>query len=152
MNDPMQGVFRGFDIAGAGLRAELQRAEVVASNLANMHRTGNAQKEPYRRKQIVFEEMLLDAQRGGNATMGSSDAIANGVQVAKVLEDQTAFPVFYQPGHPDADASGKVLGSNVDLFQELVDMQVIERSFDANLTALRSYRGMLQNTITNMSR
>jgi flagellar basal-body rod protein FlgC len=152
MNDPMQGVFRGFDIAGAGLRAELQRAEVVASNLANMHRTGNAQKEPYRRKHIVFEEMLLDAQKGGNATMGSVDAIANGVQVAKVVEDQTAFPVFYQPGHPDADASGKVLGSNVDLFQELVDMQVIERSFDANLTALRSYRGMLQNTITNMSR
>jgi flagellar basal-body rod protein FlgC len=141
MNDPMQGVFRGFDIAGAGLRAELQRAEV-----------GNAQKEPYRRKQIVFEEMLLDAQKGGNATMGSVDAIANGVQVAKVVEDQTAFPVFYQPGHPDADASGKVLGSNVDLFQELVDMQVIERSFDATLTALRSYRGMLQNTITNMSR
>ena len=152
MTDPMQGVFRGFDIAGAGLRAELQRAEVVASNLANMHRTGNAQKEPYRRKQIVFEEMLLDAQNGGNATMGSRDAIANGVQVAKVVEDQTAFPVFFQPGHPDADASGKVLGSNVDLFQELVDMQVIERSFDANLTALRSYRGMLQNTITNMSR
>jgi len=152
MTDPMQGVFRGFDIAGAGLRAELQRAEVVASNLANMHRTGNAQKEPYRRKQIVFEEMLLDAQKGGNATMGSRDAIANGVQVARVVEDQTEFPVFYQPGHPDADASGKVLGSNVDLFQELVDMQVIERSFDANLTALRSYRGMLQNTITNMSR
>ena len=152
MTDPMQGVFRGFDIAGAGLRAEMQRAEVVASNLANMHRTGNAQKEPYRRKQIVFEEMLLDAQKGGNATMGSRDAIANGVQVARVVEDQTEFPVFYQPGHPDADASGKVLGSNVDLFHELVDMQVIERSFDANLTALRSYRGMLQNTITNMSR
>jgi flagellar basal-body rod protein FlgC len=152
MNDPMQGVFRGFDIAGAGMRAELQRSEVVASNLSNMHRTGNAQKEPYRRKQLVFEELLLDAQRGGNATMGSSGAIANGVQMARVVEDQTPFPVFFQPGHPDADPSGQVLGSNVDLFQELVDMQVIERSFDANLTALRTYRGMLQNTITNMSR
>ena len=75
-----------------------------------------------------------------------------GTTIGKVVEDQSAFPVFYQPGHPDADASGKVLGSNVDLFQELVDMQVIERSFDANLQALRSYRGMLQNTITNMSR
>lgn len=152
MSDPMQGVFRGFDIAGAGMRAELQRSEVVASNLANMHRTGNAEKEPYRRKQLVFEELLLDAKTGGNATVGSAGATAAGVQVAKVVEDQTPFPVFFQPGHPDADATGKVLGSNVDLFQELVDMQVIERSFDANLQALRSYRGMLQNTITNMSR
>ncbi|MBL8754716.1 MAG: flagellar basal body rod protein FlgC [Planctomycetes bacterium] len=143
MTDPMQGVFRGFDIAGAGLRAELQRSEVVASNLGNMHRTGNAKDEPYRRKVLVFEELLQDA-RGGQA--------AAGVSVARVEEDKTPFPVFYQPGHPDADETGQVLGSNVDLFQELVDMQTIERSFDANLQALRTYRQMLQNTITNMSR
>lgn len=148
MNDPMKGVFRGFDIAGSGLRAELQRAEVVASNLGNMHRTGNAQKEPYRRKTLVFDEVLEQV----DAKDPESAKIAAGVQVSRVVEDRTPFPVFYQPGHPDADETGKVLGSNVDLFQELVDMSVIERSFDANLTALRTYRGMLQNTITNMSR
>ena len=54
MTDPMKGVFRGLDIAGAGLRAELQRSEVVASNLSNMHRTGNATREPYRRRAIQF--------------------------------------------------------------------------------------------------
>jgi flagellar basal-body rod protein FlgC len=149
VTDPMKGVFRGFDIAGAGLRAELQRSEVVASNLGNMHRTGNAENEPYRRKVLRFEELLEDAQRPGGGVDGK---LAGGVTIASVYEDSTPFPVFYQPGHPDADATGKVLGSNVDLFQELVDMQVIERSFDANLTALRTYRGMLQNTITNMSR
>lgn len=145
--DPMKGVFRGFDIAGSGLRAELQRSEVVASNLANMHRTGNAQKEPYRRKALVFEEVLDQVNADDPETK-----LAGGVQVAKVVEDKTPFPVFYQPGHPDADETGKVLGSNVDLFQELVDMNVIERSFDANLTALRTYRGMLQSTLTNMSK
>jgi flagellar basal-body rod protein FlgC len=154
MNDPMHGVFRGFDIAASGLRAELQRSEIVAANLGNMHRTGNADHEPYRRKVVVFEELLEHAQGGKTDENGVDEVakLASGVQVARVGEDQTPFPVFYQPGHPDADASGKVLGSNVDLFQELVDMQVIERSFDANLTALRTYRSMLQNTITNMSR
>ncbi len=148
MDDPMKGVFRGFDIAASGLRAELQRSEIVASNLGNMHRTGNAQKEPYRRKAIVFEEVLdqIDAK---DVAAGK---LAGGVQMSRVVEDKTPFPVFYQPGHPDADETGKVLGSNVDLFQELVDMSTIERSFDANLTALRTYRSMLQNTITNMSR
>ncbi|HEX5054029.1 MAG TPA: flagellar basal body rod protein FlgC [Planctomycetota bacterium] len=149
MTDPMQGVFRGFDIAASGLRAELQRSEVVASNLGNMHRTGNAQHEPYRRKVVVFEE-ALDQARGALAEKG--DPRAAGVQIARVREDNSPFPVFYQPGHPDADESGKVLGSNVDLFQELVDMSIIERSFEANLTALRTYRTMLQNTISNMSR
>ena len=148
MTDPMKGVFRGFDIAGAGMRAELQRSEIVASNLGNMHRTGNTKNEPYRRKVLVFEELLEQAASG--AARGERDVVAGGVTLSRVVEDKTPFPVFYQPGHPDADETGKVLGSNVDLFQELVDMQVIERSFDANLTALRTYRGMLQNTLTNM--
>lgn len=142
--DPMSGIFRGFDIATTGLRAELQRSEIVASNLGNMHRTGNAQNPPYRRKVVVFEEALRDAQAVGDRSRES------GVTMARVVEDSTPFPVFFQPGHPDADSTGKVLGSNVDLFRELVDMNVIQRSFDANLTALRTYRGMLQNTLQNL--
>ncbi|HEB53220.1 MAG TPA: flagellar basal body rod protein FlgC [bacterium] len=142
-SDPMSGIFRGFDIASSGLRAELQRSEIVASNLGNMHRTGNAKKPPYRRKMVVFEEALEQAN-------GKRDGLGGGVVAARVVEDQTPFPVFYQPGHPDADASGQVLGSNVDLFKELVDMNVIQRSFDANLTALRTYRGMLQNTLQQL--
>lgn len=151
MTDPMKGVFQGFDIAGAGLRAEMQRSELVASNLANMHRTGNAENEPYRRKALVFRELLdgAEASLGGEIGPGVKAA---GVAVAQVKEDDSPFPVFYQPGHPDADESGRVLGSNVDLFQEMVDMQVIERSFDANLTAMRSYRTMLQNAISNIGR
>ena len=146
MTDEMKGVFRGLDIAAAGLRAELQRSEIVASNLSNMHRTGNATREPYRRRAVQFEELL----EGQNANGGGP--AAGGVSVGRVVEDSTDFPIFYQPGHPDADESGKVLGSNVDLFQELVDMQSIERSFDANLATMRTYRTMLQNTVNNMSR
>lgn len=149
MQDPMGGVFRGFDIAATGLRAELQRSEVVASNLSNMHRTGNADNEPYRRKVLVFEELLQQASQGAAASARGANGAA-GVQVAHVREDRSPFPVFFQPGHPDADETGQVLGSNVDLFQELVDMSVIERSFDANLTALRTYRSMLQNTLQHL--
>ena len=113
MADPTQGVFQGFDIAASGLRAEMMRSEVAAANIGNMHRTGNATKEPYRRKSVVFEEMLDRVQS------------ASGVP-------------------------GWVWGSNVDVFQELVDLSVIERSFEANLASMRSYRTMLQNTLNNM--
>ena len=146
MNDPMRGVFRGFDIASRGLRAELQRSEIVASNLGNMHRTGNAENEPYRRKVLVFEELLEQA----SSHHSGREAVEAGVSVARIVEDESPFPIFYQPGHPHADAAGKVLGSNVELFQELVDMTSIERSFEANLTALRTYRTMLQNTLQHL--
>lgn len=151
MTDPMKGVFRGLDIAAAGLRAELQRSEVVASNLSNMHRTGNATREPYRRRAVKFEELIETATTKGAGGDRGARAAA-GVGRGRIVEDTSDFPIFYQPGHPDADESGRVLGSNVDLFQELVDMQSIERSFDANLAAMRSYRTMLQKTIDNMSR
>lgn len=142
----MSGIFRGFDIATTGLRAELQRSEIVASNLGNMHRTGNADKLPYRRKVVVFEEAL---QQAANKAAGKSDP-TQGVAVSRVVEDSTPFPVFYQPGHPDADDKGQVLGSNVDLFKELVDMNIIQRSFDANLKSLKTYRGMLENTLQQL--
>lgn len=148
MTDPMSGIFRGFDIATTGLRAEMQRSEIVASNLGNMHRTGNADKLPYRRKVVVFEEALQNA--ASKAAAGKSDP-AQGVAVSRIVEDSTPFPVFYQPGHPDADSLGQVLGSNVELFKELVDMNIIKRSFDANLKSFRSYRTMLQNTLQHLS-
>jgi len=149
MTDPMKGVFRALDISTSGMRAEMQRQEVVAANLGNMHRTGNATKEPYRRRAVVFEEVLQEANGARGADQ--SGRIGAGTAVAKVVEDQTPFPVYYQPGDPNADESGQVWGSNVDLFQELVDMTQIERSFDANLQAMKTYRGMLQNTISNLS-
>jgi flagellar basal-body rod protein FlgC len=149
MADPMQGVFQGFDIAASGLRAEMLRSEVVAANLGNMHRTGNKDHEPYRRKAVVFEE-LLDRVESANGLRGG-DQLAAGVQVKEVYEDRdTPFPRFRDPGHPDADADGWVWGSNVDVFHELVDLSVVERSFEANLAAMRTYRTMLQNTLNNM--
>jgi flagellar basal-body rod protein FlgC len=144
MVEALKGVFRGFDISTAGLRAELQRSEIVSSNLVNMHRTGNAAREPYRRKIAVFEE-VLDANSGKR----SGDSVS-GATIGKVVEDRTPFPSFHQPGHPDADENGMVLGSNVELFQELADMQIISRSVDANLAAMRTYRTMLQNVLENM--
>jgi len=150
MADPVKGAFQGFDIAAAGLRAEMMRSEIVASNLGNMHRTGNAKNEPYRRKVVVFEELLEQASKGAAGGGSARDTVAGGVAVAKVTEDRSPFPVYHQPGHPDADENGQVMGSNVELFHELIDMRTIERSFDANMSAMRTYRSMLQNSITNL--
>jgi flagellar basal-body rod protein FlgC len=149
MGGELKGVFRGFDIAASGLRAELQRQEIVAANLVNMQRTGNAENEPYRRRIAVFEEVFDEAMQAG----GKDAALfGGGVALADVVEDQSAFPRFHQPGHPDADEHGMVLGSNVELFQELADMQVVARSIDANLAAMRTYRSMMQNIVQQMGR
>ena len=149
MADPMKGIFQGFDIAAAGLKAQMMRSEVVMANLGNMHSTGNKYDEPYRRKSVVFEEVLDRVQATRDVPGG--DEVAAGVRVSAVTEDHTSeFSKFHRPGHPDADENGWVWSSNVDPFEELVDLSIIERSFEANLAAMRSYRTMLQSTLNNM--
>ena len=143
----MRGVFQGFDIAASGLRSEMMRSEIVASNLSNVSSKGNKYNEPYRRKSVAFEEVLDRVHSTAGVPGGG---IAAGVRVASVIEDDTPFPQFHSPGHAEADEDGWVLTTNVDVFEELVDMSVISRSFQANLSAMRTYRTMLQNTLNNM--
>lgn len=147
--ETMKGMFQGFDITNSALTAEMQRSEIVAANIANMHVTGGAGQDPYRRKTVAFEEVLGRELGLGNGAPGS-DLVPTGVRVRSVDEDRTT-PFFetFDPGHPDANGQGFVLRSNVDMFRELMDMTVVRRSFQANLAALRTYRGMLQTTIQN---
>ena len=137
-------MFHGLDIIGSGLRAELARSEVVAANLANANDTGTADDPPYARRMVTFQEMLADASGG---------PVAMGVQLKEVFEDTDTPPRrIFDPGHPQADASGWVLGSNVDMFKELVDLSVIERSYQANISAMRSDRARISSSSTETSR
>jgi len=146
----MEGVFRGFDIATSGMRTELARAEIVAANVANMHVTRGADGLPYRRRTVVLEE----APAGSFAdalSRADHDAAIGGARVARVVADTTTpFVPRFDPGHPHADENGFVLMSNVDLFRELVDMSVIQRSFEANVAAMQAYRAMLQSALQNI--
>ena len=46
------------------------------------------------------------------------------------------------PGHPDADAQGQVLYPNVNVVQEMVDMLMASRSYEANITAMDVTKSM----------
>ena len=146
----MDGVLGGFDIAASGMRTEMARAEIVASNLANMQVTRGVDGQPYRRRTLVVEETkaptFAQALRGQAATRE-----LGGTRVTKVVADQTTpFVPRFDPGHPHADKNGFVLMSNVDVFKELVDMSVIQRSFEANVATMQAYRGMVQSALQNL--
>lgn len=149
--NPMNGIFHGFDIAGSGLRAEMQRSEIVAINLANMNSVGNQADLPYQRRGVIFEEVLSGVEHSSLRGIAGSEGLATGVQVSEVYADsKTPFEPVYAPNHPKA-LNGYILRSNVDMFKELVDMSIIDRSFQANLSAMRSYRSMLQAAVQNIS-
>jgi flagellar basal-body rod protein FlgC len=144
------GMFDAFDISASALTAERMRMDVTAENLANAQTTRTANGGPYRRKEVVLQEV---AQGGGfagslKAAMGAGTAgRPGGVEVSGVVEDSTPSKMVYDPGHPDANAQGYVAMPNVDSVTEMVDLISSSRAYEANVTALQSAKQMFSKTL-----
>ena len=141
----LSNIFLGADISASGMAAERTRMEVVANNLANAHSTRSADGGPYRRKQVVFQELM----NGHSSVLGVPGNVRQlgGVKVLGVQDDTTAFPEVFQPGHPDADERGIVKLTNVKPAFEMLDLITSSRSYEANLRALRTFREMAEQAL-----
>ena len=121
-------LFAVMDVSGSALKAERVRAEVVAANMANAETTRTADGTPYKRQHVVFRSTMADA-------MSAHGAVANGVEVAGVVEDQSPALQRYEPGHPDADANGYVSYPDINPLTEMVDLMGATRAYGANASA-----------------
>ncbi|HKZ71524.1 MAG TPA: flagellar basal body rod protein FlgC [Nitrospirota bacterium] len=124
-------------ISASGLEAQRLRMNIIAGNLANAQSTHSPEGGPYRRKDVVFSE-ILDSMSG----KGSGE-----VQVSGVIEDQRPFQMVYDPQHPDANAEGYVQLPNVNLLEEMVNMMSASRSYEANVTAINSAKSMARKAL-----
>jgi flagellar basal-body rod protein FlgC len=143
------GMFDGLEVSATGLTAQRLRMDVTAENLANAQTTRGTDGRPYRRKEVVLQEI----PQGGfgaslAAAMGSQGPSSpGGVQVAGIQEDQTPGKLIYDPGHPDADARGYVRMPNVDTVAEMVDLISASRGYEANVTAMQASKQMFTKTL-----
>lgn len=135
----VDGMFGSMDISLSAMRAQRQRIDVVASNLANADSTRTTQGGPYKRQQVVFEAVLQNAS-------GSSSGPA-GVRVASIVSDPRPPMVVHNPGHPDADANGNVLMPDIRPAEEMADLISASRFYEANSAALKITRAMFQKSL-----
>ncbi len=133
-------ILSAFQISGSGLKAERERLNVTAMNLANANTTRTIEGGPYRAKSVVFGAKRLD--RSFQEALDSSSRNLRKVEVVEVVEDDKEFKQVYDPSHPDADENGYVLFPNVDLPEQMVDMISAKRGFEANVTAIEAVKSM----------
>ena len=126
-------------ISSTGMSAQRVRMNVVSMNLANADTTRSEEGGPYRRKTVVMEVAPLN---DFDATLASQSESACGVCVTGIVEDKTPFRRVYNPSHPDADNAGFVKMPNIDLITEMANMMIARRSYEANVTALNTAKGM----------
>ncbi len=131
-------IIPALQISASALDAQSHRMRVIASNIANAQTTKDANGNVYRRQDVIFASELdrkIGMQRRNPEHL-------QGVSVARTVEDHSPLRRVYRPGHPHADGEGFVAMPNVNPMEEMVDLMVANRSYEANVAAMKTSRGM----------
>jgi flagellar basal-body rod protein FlgC len=126
------------------LKAQKIRLDTISSNLANAETTSTPEGGPYKKKSVYFQSKPISFQQHMDRAAQSS---MQGVEVAKIIEDETPARKVYNPSHPDADENGYVEMPNISILKEMVDMMSATRSYQANVTTIKSAKRMAMKAL-----
>jgi len=129
--------FNVFKVSASALEAQRQRMNVVASNMANVHSTRTDEGGPYRRKDVIFSA----------ETVQSDSDTLTGVRIVDVVADSSPFRTVYDPGHPDADKDGYVSMPNINIIEEMVNIMMASRAYEASVSAFNMSKAMFLKTL-----
>lgn len=137
------------DIAGSALTAERYRMNTIMQNISNASIPAEKGKEPYRRKQLVFQERPLTFQKSLQDAQNTLDTgKSGGVRVSQIVESDRDFKPVYDPDNPNANAQGYVMYPNVDTTEERTDLLASSNAYSANLTALSVVKAMAMKALS----
>lgn len=132
-------VFDSLKIGASALKAQRIRLNTISSNLANIETTSTPEGGPYKRKMVVFSSKDLSFDQRLEQSMKGA---VKGVEVSRIMTDQTPPRRLYDPAHPDAGEDGYVSMPNVNLLSEMADMMSATRAYEANATTIKAAKRM----------
>ncbi|HBH60526.1 MAG TPA: flagellar basal body rod protein FlgC [Nitrospiraceae bacterium] len=127
-----------FKVSSSALESQRIRMNTIASNMANAQTTKTEHGGPYVKKDVVFSTMPVNVK---------ADRSLDGVKVSGIVEDTKPPIVVYDPGHPDADENGNVSMPNINVIEEMVNMMMAFRAYEANVRAFNTSKGMYQKSL-----
>lgn len=131
----------GIDSAASALHAERMRIEVISQNIANANVIKTSSGGPYERQVVRFETVLSEKLAPG------AETVPQLVKAARIMPDGKPPKMIYQPGHPDANADGNVAYPNVNIHEEMADMIIATRAYEANLAVIKNARTLTLQTL-----
>lgn len=148
------GFFDGYNVATSGMSAQRTRINVVSANIANAKTTHTAEGGPYKKQEVVFEDVLVantnkrtnanDVETTNNLLSESS---LRGVGVRKIIQSDAKPVLKYDPTHPDANEKGYVAYPDINPVIEMVNLIEAMRSYEANVTSFNTHRGIDSKTL-----
>ena len=121
-------MFNSLDIAMSGASVSRMWMDAIADNVANLNTVRPSDEEPYRARFVVARSVR------------DSDGTARGVTVDSIVESEREHVVFYDPGNPLADEFGMVTRPVDDMAEQMTDLILASRSYEANLAVVDRMR------------
>lgn len=139
-------ILSGMRVSASGMAAQRMRMNTINSNIANVNTTRTPEGGPYRRKDVVFESMP-DAKSFGEILTSAPQKDVQRVQVTDVSVDRKAPLMKYEPDHPDANEDGYVAYPNINLMEEMANMIMTTRAYEANVSAMNATKDMAMTSL-----
>jgi flagellar basal-body rod protein FlgC len=131
----MSGIFGAMGIAGTGLTVYRKWLDAVSDNIANMNNASATNTDAFQARYIVAQAVDY-----GSGT--------EGVQVGgAVLSGKTEGRIVHDPDHPLADENGNVKYPDIDLGDQMSQLMMAQRGYQANLAVVDRARDAYQSAL-----
>lgn len=148
------GFYDGYNVATSGMSAQRTRINVVSANIANAKTTHTEDGGPYKKQQVVFEDVLVaNSNKKTNSNdiettnNNKSDLSLRAVGVKSILQSDAKPVMKYEPNHPDANEQGYVAYPDINPVVEMVDLIEAMRSYEANVASFEAHKNMDMKTL-----
>lgn len=135
------------ETSSSGLAAQRFRINVLSGNIANAQTTRTPEGGPYRRRDVVFG--ALPPQRTFEEVLRAEAKPEDPrhVKVLGVSVDERPPQLRYDPSHPDANEEGYVAYPNINPMEEMVNLMLASRSYEANVASFNAAKNMAQRAL-----
>ena len=127
-------MFNSLDISGSGMYVHQNWMDAVSDNIANINTVRPSNEAAFQARYVVAQSV----ENGGPGA---------GVRVAGVELGDAAGRLVYDPEHPYADAQGYVRQPDIDLGEQMTQMVMAQRGYQANSANLDRVRAAYQAAI-----
>ena len=133
-------LFGAINTAGSGLGVFRTWMDAISDNIANLNTVRSMDDSAFQARYVVARSVAE-----GRA---NQPGIGGGSEVAGVVFGDAEGKVVYEPGHPLADENGLVRYPDTDLGDQMTQLLVAQRGYQANLAVVDRVKDAYQQALS----
>lgn len=121
-------MFNALDIARSGTILSRQWMDAIADNVANVNTVRPFEEEAYRARRVMARSVQ------------DADGTPRGVELQSYVLDEREGQYMFDQNSPFSNEEGLVKRPSVELGEEMSDLVIASRSYEANLSVIDRVR------------